>query len=55
MLGREEAETKMRSLDEENALLRAQVEEGRARERKVAQRVEEMMVCFHPARRNSFI
>jgi hypothetical protein len=55
MLGREEAETKMKSLDEENALLRAQVEEGRARERKVAQRVEEMMVCFHSARRNSFI
>ena len=44
VLGREEAESETRRLREENRLLRADVEEGRARERKVGERVEGMMV-----------
>lgn len=44
VLGREEAEAKMKSLEEENRDLKISVEAGRARERKIAQRVEEMMV-----------
>ena len=45
VLGREEAENEARRLKEENRVLRLDVEEGRARERKVGERLEGMMVC----------
>ena len=44
VLGREEAESETRRLREENRLLRQDVEEGRARERRVGERVEGIMV-----------
>lgn len=44
MLGREEAEGETRRLREENRLLRQDVEEGRARERRVGERMEGVMV-----------
>ena len=44
VLGREEAESETRRLKEENRLLRRDVEEGRARERRVGERVEGVMV-----------
>lgn len=44
VLGREEAESETRRLREENRLLRQDVEEGRARERRVGERVEGVMV-----------
>ena len=44
MLGREEAEGESRRLKEENRVLRSDVEEGRARERKVGERMEDVMV-----------
>ncbi|CAD6575719.1 MAG: hypothetical protein ASARMPREDX12_007455 [Alectoria sarmentosa] len=43
VLGREEAESETRRLREENRLLRQDVEEGRARERRVGERVEGIM------------
>jgi hypothetical protein len=44
VMGREEAESETRRLREENGLLRREIEEGRGRERKVAERVDGMMV-----------
>jgi hypothetical protein len=46
MVGREEAETEMRRYREEVRTLRKQVEEGNARERKVGERLEAVMVSF---------
>jgi seryl-tRNA synthetase len=46
MVGREEAETDMRRYREEVRTLRKQVEEGNARERKVGERLETVMVSF---------
>jgi hypothetical protein len=51
MLGREEAESEMRRYREETRQLKKQVEEGRDRERKVGERLENVMVrarqCAH--------
>lgn len=44
MLGREEAESEMRRYRDEVRALRRHVEEGKERERKVSQRMEEIMV-----------
>lgn len=44
VLGREEAEGESRRLREDNRLLRQDVEEGRARERRVGERLEGIMV-----------
>lgn len=44
VMGREEAESETRRLKEENRVLRREIEEGRGRERKVAERVEVVMV-----------
>lgn len=44
MLGREEAESEMRRYRDEKRLLQREVEEGRERERKVAERLEAYMV-----------
>lgn len=44
VLGREEAESETRRLKEQNRLLRQDVEEGRARERRVGERMEGVMV-----------
>lgn len=44
VLGREEAESETRRLREENRVLRLDVEEGRARERRMAERMEGVMV-----------
>ena len=44
VLGREEAEGESRRLREDNRLLRQDVEEGRARERRVGERLEVVMV-----------
>ena len=44
VLGREEAESEARRLKEENRVLRQDVEEGRARERRVGERMEGIMV-----------
>ena len=44
VLGREEAESETRRLKEENRLLRREIEEGRGRERKVAERLDGVMV-----------
>ena len=49
MVGREEAETEMRRYREEARMLRKQVEEGNARERKVGERLETVMVSFYVA------
>ncbi|QUC24002.1 uncharacterized protein UV8b_08243 [Ustilaginoidea virens] len=43
MVGREEAETELRRLREENKALRMQVEQGKERERKVGERLETVM------------
>ena len=44
MLGREEAESEVKRLREENRRLRKDVDEGRGRERRVGERVEGVMV-----------
>lgn len=44
VMGREEAESETRRIKEENRVLRREIEEGRGRERKVAERVEVVMV-----------
>lgn len=44
LMGREEAESETRRLREENQILRKEIEEGRGRERKVAERVEGVVV-----------
>lgn len=44
VMGREEAESETRRLKEENRVLRREIEEGRGRERKVAERVEVVLV-----------
>lgn len=44
MLGREEAEADMRRYRDEARTLRKQIEESRARERKVGERLEDVMV-----------
>lgn len=44
VMGREEAESETRRMKEENRVLRREIEEGRERERKVAERVEVVMV-----------
>lgn len=46
VMGREEAESETRRLREENRLLRREIEEGRGRERKVAERLDGVMVEF---------
>lgn len=48
MLGREEAESEMRRYREETRSLRRQVEEGKERERRVGERLENVMVCRPP-------
>jgi hypothetical protein len=48
-VGREEAESEMRRYREEVRVLRKQVEEGNARERKVGERLETVMVGFRIA------
>lgn len=49
MVGREEAETEMRRYRDEARILRRQVEEGKERERKVGERLENVMVCYQYA------
>ena len=44
VMGREEAESETRRLREDNCSLRREIEEGRSRERRVAERVEGVMV-----------
>ena len=44
VMGREEAESETRRLKEENRVLRGEIEEGRGRERRVAERLESVMV-----------
>lgn len=44
VMGREEAESETRRMKEENQILRRDIEEGRGRERKAAERVEVFMV-----------
>lgn len=44
VMGREEAESETRRLKEESRLLRREIEEGRGRERKVAERLDGVMV-----------
>ena len=51
VLGREQAESDSRKLREENRILRMQVEEGKARERRVGERIEGVMVGFTEANR----
>lgn len=46
MLGREEAESEMRRYREETRALRRQVEEGKERERRVGERLENVMVSL---------
>jgi carbamoylphosphate synthase large subunit len=46
ILGREEAENETRRLREENRVLRQETEEGRARERKVGQRLETVIASW---------
>jgi hypothetical protein len=46
VVGREEAEDETRKLREETASLKKQVEAGKARELRVAQRLEAVMVCL---------
>lgn len=45
-MGREEAESETRRLRDENRALRREIEEGRARERRVGERVEGVMVHY---------
>ncbi|KAL8789970.1 MAG: hypothetical protein Q9213_000856 [Squamulea squamosa] len=47
VLGREEAENETRRLNDENKGLRKELEEGKARERKVAERIECVMEELH--------
>ncbi|KAL8914194.1 MAG: hypothetical protein Q9172_007140 [Xanthocarpia lactea] len=47
VLGREEAENETRRLKDENKGLRQELEEGKARERKVAERIEAVMEELH--------
>lgn len=44
VMGREEAENETRRLKEENRILRKEIEEGRGRERKMAERIEGVVV-----------
>ena len=44
-LGREEAENECRRLRESSELLRREIEEGRARERRVSEKAEALQVC----------
>jgi hypothetical protein len=53
MLGREEAESEMRRYRDEKRVLQREVEEGKDRERKVAERLEAYMV--RPFGRESLI
>lgn len=46
MLGREEAEADMRRYRDEARMLRRQIEESRGRERKVGERLEDVMVIL---------
>lgn len=46
VLGREEAESETRRLKDENRVLRKELEEGWAREKRVAERIESVMVCL---------
>lgn len=46
MLGREEAESEMRRYRDDVRALRRQVDEGKERERKVGERLENVMVCI---------
>lgn len=48
VVGREEAEADVRRYREEVRLLKKQVEEVKDRERRVAERLENVMVRFHP-------
>ncbi|KAI2624558.1 hypothetical protein GGS26DRAFT_564173 [Hypomontagnella submonticulosa] len=50
MLGREEAESEMRRYREEARVLRRQVEESRGRERKVGERLEDVMEKYGQAK-----
>lgn len=53
VLGREEAENETRRLKEETTRLNKELEEGKARERKVAERIETVMVAsFNRTRRD---
>lgn len=53
VLGREEAENETRRLKEETNRLNKELEEGKARERKVAARIESVMVAsFNRIRRD---
>ena len=53
VLGREEAENETRRLKEETNRLNKELEEGKARERKVAERIESVMVAsFNRTRRD---
>lgn len=47
MLGREEAESEMRRYREDVKMLKRQIEEGQNRERKVGERLENVMVSNH--------
>ncbi|KAL8715504.1 MAG: hypothetical protein Q9220_000839 [cf. Caloplaca sp. 1 TL-2023] len=47
VLGREEAENETRRLKDESKILRRELEEGRAREKKVAERLESVMEDLH--------
>jgi len=49
MLGREEAESEMRRYREDVRALKRQVEEGQSRERKVGERLENVMVSLDPS------
>lgn len=53
MLGREEAESEMRRYRDEARALRQQVEESRGRERKVGERLEDVMVSITAPRPRS--
>ena len=46
MLGREEAESEMRRYREETRALRRQVDEGKEREHRVGERLENVMVSY---------
>ncbi|KAL8852839.1 MAG: hypothetical protein Q9221_002348 [Calogaya cf. arnoldii] len=52
VLGREEAENETRRLKDENNGLRKELEEGKARERKVAERIESVMEELHRTKEN---
>lgn len=51
VLGREEAESETRRLKDENTTLGRELEEGKAREKKMAERIESVMVGSHCAAR----